>query len=597
MPFLLGIFGPLSQSSEKDNLFATVTNCANQQTIQVVASKKCLIYSGHKNNEPLFSDPIITLPNDQGFFVGKMFDRENFSPAEFTHSDAHSLINNPKMVMKNWWGRYTGAFYNKEKQRCTLVRDPQGLSTLFYKTTTDGVIFSTDMSLLYDALEEKPSINSAYLAEYVIGNNYALSSTSFNEIQELLPGMGLHIEADGNYSIEQLWDISQLQGSFITNTDEFEHTLLTTLQASLKAWVGNSSGICLELSGGADSSGLMILLRNILPDHKNIIGVNYIDSETPSSNEIVHAQEVADICNAPLHFLDYKNSSLLDPLPSSWRPDKPTTFLMFHKTGQQLHELAKRYNCSEIMNGQGGDHVFLAPQPTESLADYWLDKGLRGISKPMKELSNANRMPWWMLMRNTAGSIATYYGARRSKTQTMNAINYFNTETLNYNITSDDFYLDKSMTRFYPAKKNHVKALFHAQSYADRNQRMDTRIISHPLLSQPIVELGLQIPTYQSFNNGYDRIFFRNSVSRIQKPNALWRTMKGETTSSMAKSFATHANEVQEIVLQGHFAQNDLLNKQWFVEEMAKIRHGQINNLWPIIKLLTSQRWLNQWKL
>jgi asparagine synthase (glutamine-hydrolysing) len=302
------------------------------------------------------------------------------------------------------------------------------------------------------------------------------------------------------------------------------------------------------------------------------------------------------MCNAPLHFLDWQHSSLLDPLPKSWRPDKPTTFLMFHKTGQQLHELAERYNCSIIMNGQGGDHVFLAPQPTESLADYWLDKGFRGITQPMKELSNANRMPWWMLMRDTARSVATYYGARKSKSKIAETVNYFN-PALHYNTPTDDFYLDKSMTQFYPAKKSHVKALFHAQSYADRNQRMYTRIITHPLLSQPIVELGLQIPTYQSFNNGFDRVFFRNSVSRIQKPKALWRAIKGETTSSMAKSFATHAHEVQEIVLQGYFAQNGLLNKQWFIEEMARIRHGQIQNLWPVIKLLTSQLWMNQWKL
>jgi len=269
MPFLLGMFGPITQSSQKDHLFATTTNCANQKTVQAIALDKCLIYSGYKNDEPLFSDPIITLPDDQGFFVGKMFDRESFAPAQFTQSDTHSLINNPKMVMKDWWGRYAGALYNKGKQRCTLMRDPQGLSTLFYKATTNGVIFSTDMSLLYDALEEKPSVNAAYLAEYVIGNNYALASTSFNGIQELLPGMGLHIQENGSYSIEQLWDISELRGSFITDTDEFEHTLLITMQSSLKAWVGNSSGICLELSGGADSSGLMILLRNILPEHKN----------------------------------------------------------------------------------------------------------------------------------------------------------------------------------------------------------------------------------------------------------------------------------------------------------------------------------------
>src|SRR5271167_1988204 len=126
MPFLLGMFGPITQSSQSNDLFATAKDCAHQETIQVIATDKCLIYTGNKKNDPLFSDPILTLPDDQGFFVGKIFDRENFSPATFTLSDAKMITHDPKIIMREWWGRYTGALYNKEKQRCTLVRDPQG---------------------------------------------------------------------------------------------------------------------------------------------------------------------------------------------------------------------------------------------------------------------------------------------------------------------------------------------------------------------------------------------------------------------------------------------------------------------------------------
>src|ERR1700733_12345700 len=144
MPFVLGMFGPITQSSQKSKLFATAMEHAEQESLQIISTDKCLIYSGNKKNDSLLCDPIITLPEDQGFFVGKIFDRENFSPASFTHSDTYSLINKPKIIMQDWWGRYAGAIYNKEKQRCTLVRDPQGLSTLFYSSTAHGVVFSTD---------------------------------------------------------------------------------------------------------------------------------------------------------------------------------------------------------------------------------------------------------------------------------------------------------------------------------------------------------------------------------------------------------------------------------------------------------------------
>ena len=593
MPFLLGIFGSCSQS-QKDRLLSVVTQHAQNESLQNITFDKGLAYAGYAKDKHATSDTVIPLTDNSGFFVGKLFDRHNFSAASFSSLDVHAITRDPKLVLKNWWGRYAGILHNNTTQRCTLMRDPQGLFPLFYYAQSDNVIFSTHLSLLYDCLQDKPSLNTDYFMEYVHDINNASSLTPFTGIQELLPGMGLHIQTNGSCFQEQLWDLSECAGSFITDTNAFEEELLSTLKLSVKAWVKDSSGVCLELSGGADSSGLMILLRNVLPDHKNIIGVNYIDSKTPSSNEIEHAQEVADICAAPLYFHDWQNSSLLDPLPTSWRPNKPNTFLMFNKAHQRLDSLAREHGCSEIINGHGGDHVFLAPQPIDAVADYWLDKGFRGITSPIQELSSTNRMPWWMLAKDTLKSIAGYYG-KKNNTAHESAV-YFD-PSLNYSQKEDSFYLNPSMKNFYPAKKKHVKSLFHAIAFADRNQRMATRTITHPLLSQPVVEMGLRIPTYQSFNHGYDRIFFRNSVSRIKKTGALWRIMKGETTGSMAKSFAAHASEIQAIILQGYFAKEGILNKQWFIHEMAKIRHGHVDNLWPVIRFLMAQLWLNQWKL
>lgn len=591
MPFLIGKFG--LQSSHDNRLERIAEQQAKPDTLHTVIVDNCLMYAGHKKNENSLSDTILPLADGSGIFMGKMFDRQKNMPAFFSASDSQAVVNDPAMVLKNWWGRYSGALYNKHNKQCTLIRDPQGLSSLFYIITSQNVLFSTEISMLYDLLEEKPSINLTYFAEYVVGENYASTLTPFHGIKELLPGTGLMYN-NGTCSIKTLWDLSACKGSYITHEKDFEDELLATLKSSIRAWVGESSGVCLELSGGLDSSAVMILLRDILTEDQTIIGVNYFDSKTPSSNEIEHAKSVTNICNAPLHYLDWQDSSLLDPLPDSWRPDKPSTFLLFYKTGQQLSDLAARNNCSEIMNGQGGDHVFLAPQPIESLADYWLDRGFKGITHPMKELSSANRMPWWELISPMMKNISHYYGVRKKTSPTQTT---FFDPTFNYTHKKHEFYLKKSLNNFYPAKINQVESLFHAAAYADRNQRIFGQTITHPLLSQPIIELALKIPTYQSFNNGYDRIFFRKAVSTLKNPTALWRTTKGETTGSMTKSFVHHADPVHDILLNGRLAKEGFINKEWLNEQMIKIRHGSIDNLWPIMRLLTSQLWLNQWKL
>jgi asparagine synthase (glutamine-hydrolysing) len=119
----------------------------------------------------------------------------------------------------------------------------------------------------------------------------------------------------------------------------------------------------------------------------------------------------------------------------------------------------------------------------------------------------------------------------------------------------------------------------------------------HPLLSQPLVELALRIPTYQSFEDGYDRIFLRKAVSRLKTGKALWRKMKGQTTGTLIKSFSKQYTEIHDLLMSGSLIKSGIINERWLNNELIKAKHGSTEHLWPIINMISSQRWLNQWDL
>lgn len=594
MAFLAGAFGSISLSDIVTKLSNQCEKYAQPSTLQKIKFKNGIILGGstqtssHKNNH------VIQMPAKQGIIVGKLFDSMHHKPIDTHDPKLQFIALNPASLTRNFWGRYVGALYDNQNHQCTLLRDPQGLSTIFYTIQPDGILFSTEISLLYDACDQKPSIDMTYFAEYIINSNQALSTTPFESIKELLPGMSLTIDTHNNITQQQLWNIENLDYTCIKNEEEFEHELLHTLKACTKVWTEDSHGVCVELSGGTDSSALLILLRDILPEHKKLIAINYIDSKNSSSNEIEYAQEVADICNVSLQFIDSQTSSIIDPIPHTWRPNKPNTFLLFYNENKQLIQLLEQQQCTEIMNGQGGDHVFLAPQPKEAIADYWLEHGLRGIKKPLQELTDTYRMPLWELFTTNTKALSYYYRNKHIETK-------INAPILNLSfmkqIKQQEFYLQPSLKKFYPAKAKHIQNLAHGIIYADRNNRLPGYTFTHPLLSQPVVELGLKIPTYQSFDNNYDRIFFRRAVSRIQKPKALWRRVKGGTTGTMMAQFALHAEEIQQTIMQGMLAKSGMINVQWVEQQLTKTRHGQTDNMWPLLYLLTAQMWLNQWKL
>jgi asparagine synthase (glutamine-hydrolysing) len=584
----LPLFSHLQYVENKASLMLCKENSVTLQNDHV------FIIAGTKKGALHKSEVITPLHEAQGLFVGRLFDKILGKPAVFNPYTTQALLDNTALLTENYWGRYTGALYKKSNNTLTLVRDPLGLSTLFYCTTPTGVIFSNELACLYDFLEVKPLLNVDYFAHYIINNNHALSLTPFQTIKELQPGMALTIDANNTLNEKLIWNIQALQSSYLKDTDTFEEELLSMLQLCTKAWIESStSGICLELSGGLDSSSLLLLARKVLPHDKKIIAVNYVDSKVISSNETEYAQEISNACNIPLYLIDRQDSLLIDSMPLDYRPDKPSTILLFNQGNQQLLDLALEHQCTEIINGQGGDHLFLASPLYNALADCYLERGIKNAYFTLKELSTIYRMPWFALITSCFKALYGYY--RGQHTNSCDDLSLFDT-SYKAHLLKQDFYLASVLNNFYPGKAEHIKELYHASAYADRNQR-GSSTMSHPLLSQPLVELALKVPTYQTFDQGYDRIFFRKAMSRIQPHKTLWRRMKGKTTSSTFYAFNRQYKEIYEIISQGYFMRTGLINKAWFHDSMIKTLHGEKKHMWSLLHILTSELWLKQWQL
>jgi asparagine synthase (glutamine-hydrolysing) len=591
MAHIIGAFGTSSEQYEHK-----IKKIVAQRSDRIIADfikNNDLIVIGAQNKENN-TQKIIKLPDDNGIFIGRIFDKVKYEPAKFDAQTSQKILNDSYFLINNFWGSYVGILYDESTHNIKLIRDPLGLSTIFYAIQKDCIIFSSELSLLYDVLEEKPSINWDYFAQYIAHHNQVLSCTPFHGIQELLPGIEFTYAASGVTNLKHLWDINSIaSNSCITDVDAFEHELLQTLKSCVKAWTFETKGICVELSGGLDSSSVTILLRDILPQSTPLHAINYIDSKVSSSNEIEHAQEVANACNVPLHFIDYQTHEFLHFLRYPQRPNRPKSLYLSYDQAIKLKEFAKSNGCSDILNGQGGDHVFLAPTPSLLLSDFWLGSSVRKSFSVIKELSTKYRTPWWGVIKPNLKAVADYYQSKRRLSPLFDTS--FLESSYAQKFVPEKFYLNDKMCALYPARAKQVEGLFHALYYCEGNEHMSSFSYTHPLISQPIVELALKIPTYQSYQDNYDRIFFRKAVSRIKKPNALWRTIKGQTTSSVVKNCAAQADELYDFIKSGDLYKSGILNKKWLHENIIKMKHGQNQNLWPILHIIVSQMWITQW--
>lgn len=249
MSFLLGAFGTVALTKQIKDKASMVLGKAKHIATHVMPLPHGIIYAGQNHKHLREYNRIVPLEKDGGIIVGKIFDRSNNQPLTAQHTLVQQFPKDPSLLYQNAWGRFVGVLYHQTTHKLTLIRDPIGLSTLFYCEQPGGILFSTDVSLLYDVCDDKPSLDLSYFAEYIINNNQALPSTPFQNIKELLPGMAVTIDAQGKITQHCMWDITNLKGLRNIDEREIEEQLVATLKSSMKAWTHDSDGICLELSG------------------------------------------------------------------------------------------------------------------------------------------------------------------------------------------------------------------------------------------------------------------------------------------------------------------------------------------------------------
>lgn len=150
MAFLLGAFGSIRKSLENEQL----TQMSSEESPAFLITNEHLLVVGRTNTHQ--SDKVIQLSDSRGMIAGKVFDKQTNQTAHFSDAGAQALVTNPALLCNQFWGRYVAILYDKRAEAITLVRDPLGLSTLFYSILPDGIVFASQLSLLYDMLQDKP---------------------------------------------------------------------------------------------------------------------------------------------------------------------------------------------------------------------------------------------------------------------------------------------------------------------------------------------------------------------------------------------------------------------------------------------------------
>ncbi|MGY2492749.1 asparagine synthase-related protein [Cupriavidus sp. CP313] len=518
-------------------------------------------------------------PEASWAIAGQIFSGDSGLPASAAEV-VQVILRAPEEVSRRFWGPYFVVVYHKLRNRFLILTDPCGQHPVFYRLAADGTLHVgnriTDFPVLGAAARE-PDIH--FLHQFLVHGCGDPTRTGWSGISLLPPGQALcwtRAAAPERFRAWSPWR----WGPQADNRGFVD--LLTMVHRSM---LRDRDAIVLELSGGIDSTSLAVALRRANL-HRRTIAITHFDPMRASSNEVSIARSVARSCD-----IEHRTYPLLARLPFSSvdrlpAVARPATNLCFLAREADMARLGFRGKDSVILNGHGGDSLYLAPPPFSILVDAV--SGLRVVraASALAALSIQYRLPIWSVLRFAADEASAYLrGPFTQKAQALAAGKECEPPAAGL---YDDVLPGISL-RMKPGRRHQMAALAAilddalVEPYAAHSRPV------MPFLSQPIVEHALRTRLEETFSADYNRLNVRQAVYRVSGLQNLWRRDKGDIMHAALRGIKANHAHIRETCLDGWCASAGFIDVDGMEKIIKRTALGYPTGLMEITRIYAAE--------
>lgn len=444
------------------------------------------------------------------------------------------------------WGNFIAVARQGDRlivERAALTGMP-----LYWCRRAGGILCFSHLELVRDLLSDV-SIDWEFVGQALAYSNLRTERTGIAGVLELLPGCSLSF--DGHAAEVRVdwspWD--HVAKPAASGVAELAAALERRIDSSVKAWSSGRSDILLELSGGLDSS---IIAASLAGAGADFSAINFA---TPGADgdERHFARAVAERVGAAMieALNDDTAIDLLSP-PGQLHP-RPGAYGVLGGLDQAFEE-AGGGKAKAVIGGIGGDNVFAFDSSIGPAVDAYEQYGFsRRTFAVLRDVARAGGATIWEAVRLLVR--ARRAGPRRGWSREASFCNQSALPSAPFAHPWDAGAADASR-----GKRKHVEAIRRILDFADRPDRWYDRDVGLPLLSQPVVELCLSIPSWVWFTGGRDRAIARAAFANRLPASVVWRRDKGRLESLCTAAFLRQRHDLGELLLDGRLATRGLLD-------------------------------------
>lgn len=528
------------------------------------------------------STPILRTP-DGGAVIGHLFRRDGTPQgSDFGAAATNDLAGFRSFLIEHCWGDYV-LFQSRpgSSSQLTVTRDPAGGIPCVYAPDQAVSFITDDISLAVRLGLYSREIDWPTLAHFLTHPYARIEQTALAGVRELLPGTSLHL--DGGASRLSLawspWDFvaaPRRQVAFDVAASE----LRSVVRRTVASWAELDRSILVELSGGLDSS----IVASCLQGTQARVACATLLPELPGADERPYAAAVADQLGVRLR---WERLSVADAAFDAAPPESatgPGAGPLQHAADRIMGRAAEREGCLSFYSGGGGDTVFGYLSSATPAADAFREHGLFGGLHAVRDLANLHRCTAWR-----AASLTAKVLARQRSNGPAPITDLLHPDAAIHSVRPHPW--ANAPPNALPGDSERILGLAGTQLFREGLARGTSRPLRLPLLSQPVMETCLSIPSWMWNTGGVNRSVARAAFAGMLPRSVIDRRSKGNFLQYNGAVYQHLKNHLREHLMEGILQSHGLLDRPAIAHFFTRPQRPRDLSFMRIFDLCRAENW------
>lgn len=518
---------------------------------------------------------------EHGLVVGDLFRAASSSRAD--SRDGHAIAASGRVPVDRYWGDYVALTLSADEQTVATFRSPSGGVHAFRTRHGPLVCIASHIEYLLDPGPETPAIDWTFVAHHLAFAHLHTGATGISGIDEILPGERV-MERDGRPEASITWS----PWTFATRERRaatFEDAAARVRDAvkhATAALVPPGGKVALELSGGLDSS---IVAAALAAGGADAIAFN-LATPGAEGDERHYARAVAERTNFPLiETLVEGDIDLTEVAPRV--EARPGMLAMLRLADNCFAQRGREHGVDAFINGTGGDCVFCSLGTVAPAIDRLRAHGMTvGLAATIRDLAAVHGDNVWTVARVTrrrrrSGPPVPIWKRNR---------HFLDNERLP---TAPDRHpwLDEPEGAL-PGSRAHIHAILASYAHLDGYGRHAVAPSLFPLLSQPVVEACLSVPTWLWVSGGRDRAVAREAFRGDLPRSIIERRTKGGMDAFCARTFELNRPRIRSFLLDGYLAGKGFLDRAAIEACLARPLANRDQLFYRLLPIVDTEAWV-----